>query len=188
MTVNAELARIFGSDFDAINLAPFGTTLPTTLTGPLDPAFEDVGWLHSDGVTESLTGSVNKIRGHQGQAVVRTRVTESGTTYAFHALETKKQTQALRYHEKQAASAAGVRTVTRGPGQRVAVRSAVIDFFDADDDDVQERLIIPRFEIVQNGDRVYGGTDIAGFPFIGEIIGDYTHLMTDLEAAEEGGA
>ncbi|MCC2031830.1 phage tail tube protein [Microbacterium allomyrinae] len=183
MTVNAELARIYGGDADAIHLAPFGTTLPTTITGALDEAFEDVGWLHSDGVTEQLTGSVNKTRGHQGQAVVRTRVSESGTTLTFHALETKAQTQSLRYHEKSVAVAAGVRTVTRGPGQRVAVRTAVIDFFDADDDDVQERLIIPRFEIVQNGDRVYGGTDIAGFPFLGEIIGDYTHLSTDVEGA-----
>ncbi|MDF2578437.1 MAG: phage major tail protein [Microbacterium sp.] len=183
MTVNAELARIYGGDADAIHLAPLGTTLPTTIDGTLDAAFEDVGWLHSDGVTEALTGSVNKVRGHQGQAVVRTRVTESGTTYSFHALETKEQTQSLRYHEKSAATATGVRTVTRGPGQRIAVRAAVIDFYDADDDTVRERIIIPRLEIVPNGDRVYGGSDIAGFPFLGEVIGDYTHLSTDVEGA-----
>ena len=67
MTVNADLARIYGSDFDAIHLAPYGTTLPTTLDGALDPAFEDVGWLHSDGLTETLTGSVNRIRGHRAE-------------------------------------------------------------------------------------------------------------------------
>jgi hypothetical protein len=185
MTVNAGLARIFGSDFDAISLAPVGTTLPTTISGALDDAFEDVGWLHSDGLTETLTGSINRIRGHQGQGVVRTRMTEPGTQIGFHALESKAQTNSLRYHEKAAATVAGVRTVTRGPGQRIQVRAAVIDMFDADDDEVQERFIIPRFEISPNGDRTFAGTDISGFPFLGEIIGDYIHLSTDREVDEE---
>ncbi|MDF2992088.1 MAG: hypothetical protein K0S37_2602 [Microbacterium sp.] len=184
MTVNAGLARIFGSDNDAIYLAPFGTTLPTTIGGPLDPAFEDVGWLHSDGLGETLTGSVNRIRGHQGQGVVRTRMTEPGTQISFHALESKAQTNSLRYHEKSVdTTTPGVRKATRGPGQRIQVRAAVIDLFDADDDEVQDRLLIPRFEISPNGDRTFAGEDIAGYPFLGEIIGEYIHLATDLEEA-----
>lgn len=182
MTVNADLARIYGSDSDAVHIAPFGTTLPTTIDGPLDPAFEDIGWLGTDGLTESLSGSVDKKRGFQGQRVVRTRMNETGTSIAFVGLETKAQTLSLRYHEKQVAIASGVRKATRSSGQRIAVRAAVIDLFDADDDEVKERLIIPRFEISPNGDRV-AGADIAGFPFIGEIIGDYIHLMTEIEAA-----
>src|SRR5690606_35217637 len=92
MTVNADLARIYGSDLDAIHLAPVGTTLPTTIDSPLDPAFEDVGWLNTDGITESLTGSVEKRRGYQGNGVVRTSINEPGTTVSFVALETKAQT------------------------------------------------------------------------------------------------
>ncbi|GAA3009072.1 hypothetical protein [Microbacterium aurantiacum] len=187
MTVNADLARIFGSDFDAIHLAPYGTTLPTTINGALDPAFEDVGWLHSDGLTETLTGSVNRIRGHQGNGVVRTRMTEPGTQIGFLALESKAQTNSLRYHEKSVEVASGVRKATRGPGQRIQIRSAVIDLFDADDDEVQERFIIPRFEISPNGDRTFASEDIAGYPFLGEIIGDYIHLASDLEPAEVEG-
>lgn len=182
MTVNADLARIYGSDSDAVYLAPFGTTLPTEINGALDDAFEDVGWLSTDGLTESLSGSVDKKRGFQGQRVVRTRMNETGTSIAFVGLETKEQTLSLRYHEKTVATTTGVRKATRSSGQRIAVRSAVIDLFDADDTSVKERLIIPRFEISPNGDRV-AGSDIAGFPFIGEIIGDYIHLMTDVEAA-----
>lgn len=186
MTAKAELARIFGSDSDAIHLAPFGTTLPTTINGALDPAFEDVGWMSEDGLTETLTGSVERRRGHQGRGVVRTFMGESGTQIAFVGLESKAQTNSLRYHEKTVdTTTAGVRKATRGAGQRIQVRSAVIDLFDADDDEVKERFIIPRFEIAPNGDRTFTGSDIATYPFLGEIIGDYTHFATDLESDGE---
>lgn len=182
MTVNSKLARIFGSDADAIYLAPVGTTLPTTIDGAPGAGFEDVGWLHSDGITEAATGSVEKIRGHQGNGVVRTRVSEGGTTVQFVALESKAQTRELRYDVKTAATTTGVRKETRGAGQKVSVRSAVIDYFDADDETVKERYVIPRLEISPDGDRVFTNSDIAGFGFIGEVIGDYFVYSTDLEA------
>lgn len=185
MTVKAELARIFGSEIDAIHLAPFGTVLPTTIDGVLDDLFEDVGWLNDDGVTESLTGSVEKKRGHQGNGVVRTRISEPGTTVSFTALETKAQTNSLRYHEKSASVTAGVRKTKRGPGQRISVRTAVIDIFDQDDTTVKERYCIERLEISPNGDRVATNADIAAYPFIGEIIGDYDHFATDVEGEGE---
>lgn len=181
MAVNSDLARIFGADTDCIYLAPLGTTLPTDIDGVLDAAFEDVGWLHSDGITESQTGSVEKIRGHQGNGVVRTRINEPGTTVSFTALETKDQTNSLRYDEKTVTSTLGVRTAVRGAGQKVAARVAVIDVFDADDETVKERFVIPRLEVSPNGDRVMVNSDIAGFPFVGEIIGEYTHYSTDVE-------
>ena len=177
MAVNSDNARVFGSDSDAIYLAPLGTTLPTTIDGALDSAFEDVGWIHSDGITETFTGSKTEIRGHQGARVVRTRIETPGTTIGFHALESKPQTKGLRYDEKSVdTSVAGVRKVTRGSGQKVQARAAVIDIFDADNVTIKERHIITRFEITPDGDRVFVNSDIAGFPFLGEIIGDYTTL------------
>ena len=178
MTVNADLARIYGSYSDAVYLAPLGSTLPTTIDGVLDAAFEDVGWLHSDGLTESLSGSVEKKRGHQGNGIIRTRMNESGTSISFIGLETKPQVLNLRYKETAVSTTAGVRKATRSAGQRIAVRAAVIDLFDADNETAKERIIIPRFEIAPNGDRTFASSDIAGFPFVGEIIGNYTHLTT----------
>jgi hypothetical protein len=173
MAVNSANARIFGSDTDAIYLAPLGTPLPTSIDDPLNPAFEDIGWLHSDGITETFTGSKSEIRGHQGQRVVRTRIETPGTTIGFHALESKPQTKGLRYDEKSVSVTNGVRKVRRGAGQKVQARAAVVDVFDADDVTVKERHVIERFEVVADGDRVFAGSDIAGFPFLGEIIGDY---------------
>lgn len=180
MTVNAELARIYGDS--SVFLAPFGTVLPTTIDGALDPLFEDVGWINPDGMTESLSGSVDKKRGFQKQGVIRTRVNEGGTSWTFVALENKAQTNSLRYIEKSVTVSEGVRKAVRSPGQRIAVRAAVVDFFDDDDDDVKARLIIPRFEIAPNGDKTINN-DLVNYPFIGEIIGDYTSFETDLEAA-----
>lgn len=179
--MNADNARIYGSEADCIYLAPLGTAVPTDIDSPLDAAFEDVGWLHSDGITESQTGSVEKIRGHQGNGVVRTRINEPGTTISFTALETKDQTNSLRYVESDVTTAAGVRKATRGAGQKIATRVAVIDVFDADNDEVKERFVIPRFEVSPNGDRAMVNSDIAGFPFVGEIIGEYTHYSTELD-------
>ncbi len=184
MTVNSANARIFGSDADAIFLAPLGSTLPTTITATVDAAFEDVGWLHSDGVTESATGSKKVIRGHQGNNVVRTRIDEPGTTVAFVALEDKVQTRELRYDIQSHSTAAGVRSETRGAGQKVQVRAAVIDFYDADDETIKERWIISRLEIVADGDKVFVNSDISAYPFNGEIIGSYDVLTSGPVGAE----
>jgi len=184
MTVDAGLARVYGSDSDAIHLGPLTATSPTTIDAT-PTGYEDVGWLHSDGVTETATGSTTQIRGHQGNRVVRSRIESGGTQIQFVALEDKAQTRELRYDVKVSSTAAGVRSETRGAGQKVAVRKAVIDFFDADDDEIKERWIIDRLEVFPNGDRVYVNTDIAGYPFMGEIIGDYTVLSTDLENPAE---
>lgn len=185
--INADNARIFGGEGDAIYLAPLGTKLPETLDEELDPAFENVGWIHTDGIVESATGSEEKSRGHQGNAVVRTRINEPGTTIAFTALESKRLTKRIRYVEKESTVTDGVRKTRRSPGQRVTRMAAVVDLFDADDDNVQERMCIEVLSITPNGDRTHSNSDISGFPMSSEIIGDYDHLERDTEDSAEGG-
>lgn len=186
MVVRAENARIWGSDQDSVRFAPIGTTLPTDLDGQLDPAFDDVGWLHSDGVTETQSGSKTVIRGHQGAGVVRTRMEETGTTFGFTALETKELTNRLRYDVQETSTAAGVRTEKRGAGQRVTALACVIDFYDADDVTVRERLVFERVEVTPNGEKVYAGNDIAGYPFEAEVIGGYTSISSDTDSPVTG--
>lgn len=180
--VNSALARIYGSDNDKIWLAPVGTTLPTDLDGDPGAGFEDIGWLNTDtGVTETALGSLSEIRGHQGAGIVRTRMETPGTQFQFVALEQKTLTDELRYDVKTSTTAAGVKTSTRGSGQKVQARAAVIDLLDIDDDSVQLRIVIPRLEIIPNGDRTFINSDVAGYPMIGTVIGDYTVIETDLE-------
>lgn len=179
MAVNAANARIYGSDADAIYLAPIGTALPLDIDTPLSPAFEDVGWLNEDGITESATGSRSEIRGHQGGNVVRTRVEGGGTTIAFVALEDKPQTRSLRYNVKESTvTPGGARRESRGAGQRITARTAVIEMFDADDVTVRERICIERLEVMPDGDRAFVNSDIAGFSLTGQVIGDYYTLTS----------
>lgn len=185
MVVNANNARIWGGDNDSIWLAPVGTALPTDMTTAPGAAFEDVGWIHEDGIVETASGSKEVIRGHQGAGVVRTRMSETGTAIAFTALEDKAQTNSLRYHEKASEVTAGVRKVTRGPGQRVSPRAAVIDFYDIDNETIQKRMVIPRLEVVPTGDKTFSNADISGFGFESEIIGDYEVFETVTEDVED---
>jgi hypothetical protein len=179
MALNPANARIFGSELDSIWLAPIGTPLPSLITDALNGAFEDVGWLSDDGVVEEQSGSKTKYRGHQGNAVIRTRMTESGTEYTFVAAETKAQTRALRYNEKSVSNAGGQRTATVGAGQRVSPRAAILDFYDADDVSIRERIAIARFEIVPDGSASFVADGIRMFPFRGEQIGDAIHMSNN---------
>lgn len=176
--INKNNAFIAGSTKDAVYLAPVGTPLPTTIDGELNPAFEHVGWIHADGVTETPTGSKAEIRGHQGQGVVRTRIETPGTQLSFTALESKPQTKALRYDEKSSDVTGNVRKTVRGPGQRVSSRAMVVDKWDADFEDRHERDVYATVDITPNGDRVYTGTDVAGFPMLCDIIGNSEHYET----------
>lgn len=171
-TTNADLARVYGSDYDSVYLAPLGTPLPSGLDDELDDAFEAVGWLNDDGLKQSATGSKTQLRGHQGGRVVRTRMDESGTEYAFVALETKRQTESLWEDQKEASQANGVETVTVGAGQKVSPRAAVVDLYDADDDSVHERRVFEHWDITPDGDREYKVGEITGYGFIAEQIGD----------------
>lgn len=184
--INKSNTRVFGSTRDAVYIAPLGTTLPTTIDEDLDPAFEHVGWLTTDGITETFTGSKTEIRGHQGQAVVRTRMDTPGTQFSFTAMESKPQTQSLRYDEKTSETAAGVRQSRRGAGQKVSARAVVVDKFDADFEDRHERDVFEQWDITPNGDRVFQGTDVASFPFLADVIGEYDHFetVTDEEEVE----
>ncbi|MTE24828.1 hypothetical protein [Microbacterium sp. ZXX196] len=176
--LNPDLARLFGSDDDTIYLAPIGSTLPTTIDGAPDAAFIPVGWISEDGIPETATGSVEKIRGHQGAAVVRQYMNETGTQLAFTALESKDLTFGMRYDEVSVTTATGVREATRNPGQKITAYAAVIDLFDRGDTAQKERFVIPRFEVSPNGERTAVNNAIASFPALGEIIGQYTHFAS----------
>lgn len=178
MGINKDNARVFGSTLDAVYLAPIGTPLPTTIDEALHPSFEHVGWLHTDGITETFTGSPTDIRGHQGNGVVRKRIDTPGTQYSFTALESKPQTTALRYDEKSTSVTAGVLKTTRGAGQKVSQRAVVVDKYDADFTQRHERDVFTQWDIIPNGDRVFAGTDVAGFPMLAEVIGNYDHFET----------
>lgn len=183
MTVNSANARIFGSDDDAVFIGPLGTTLPTALTAPASP-LEDVGWLHSDGITVGGDSSVNKFRGHQGARVVRTKMGDSSTTFTFQCLETTALTLGLQLNIKSQATVTGVTTMSVSSGKKVEVRAFVIDVYDEDATTIQYRFVIPRGEIGERSEFKLANSDITGYSFTVEVIGDYQIITSDEAVAD----
>lgn len=183
MALDAANARIFGSDDDRVLLAPLGSTLPTDLSAP-DLAFEDVGWLHTDGLPFTPTDSVEKIRGHQGGGVVRTTITESDLTFQFIALETNAVTLPLQHNIQSATDAAGVTTLEARPSRLVLARAFVLDLYDKDNTDIHYRYICPRGEIGERSEFAHVNNDITAYTFNVEIIGSYQIITNDPVAAD----
>ncbi len=57
----------------ALFRAPAGTTLPTTATEELDPAFKELGFTNEDGIENSNSPSVEKKNAWGGQTVMTTQ-------------------------------------------------------------------------------------------------------------------
>lgn len=185
MAYNSDNARIFGGDNDAVFVGPLGTTLPTDLETAPDSALVDVGWLHADGITVTPEDSVEKFRGHQGARIIRTKVTESGTTFQFQALESKTAVLGLQYNiQDHTDDVGGDFTVLElSPSRKVAPRAMVIDVYDEEGGQngltVQHRLVIPRAEIGERQEFTLANSDITGYTFTVEIIGNYSLITND---------
>lgn len=189
MATNAENARIFGSDDDAVSIAPLGTDLPTGLA-ELESEFQDVGWLHTDGITLGGDATVNKFRGHQGGKVIRTKVTESNKTFKFQCLETTALTLGLQLNITDTETATGVTTMTVSTADRVEARAFSIDVYDVDgrDDPVHYRYVCARGEIGERAEFKLVNSDITGYTYTVEVIDEFFIITDDpaVEAPTEG--
>lgn len=76
-------------------VAPIGTTRPTSLAGAIDEAYLSVGYVSTDGVTESSERSTEEIRAWGGQKI-RTVQTQFGTTLSLTLIESRNA-EALKF-------------------------------------------------------------------------------------------
>ena len=138
----------------AVYVGPTGTTAPTDAVTALDAALVDLGYVHEDGVTETRERSTEKIKAWQNAATVREVVTESGMTYTFRLIETKKETVELFYGAEVDANGA-VRINPSKTGGRQAFAIDVLD------DGQEIRVFIPEGEVSSVGEQQYAnGTPI----------------------------
>lgn len=182
MATNAANARIFGSELDAVRIGPLGSTLPTDLAAP-DAALVDAGWLHTDGIPFSPADSVQKIRGHQGGAVVRTTISESDLTFSFQCLETTALTLGLQHNVKDSTTTTGTTVMTVSPARSVLARAFVLDLYDKDNTDIHYRYVIPRGEIGERSEFTFANSDITAYSFTVEVVGDFEIITNDPAAA-----
>lgn len=144
----------------AVYFAPSGTAVPTSVSTALNAAFNDVGYIAEDGITESTSTSTNDIRAWQNGDIVRRVQTSHDYTVAFTMLETKAKSLELYYGNFTAGpgGASGQVTVDGAQPYRGAFVLHVID------DTNLIRIVIPDGQITERGDVTYANGDAIAFP------------------------
>lgn len=135
-------------------LAPVGTTLPTNTTTEPHASFDDVGYIHEDGVTESQPESTQKVKAWQNGDVVRIVRTEHDCTYQFTMIETTDVTLEAYYGNY----AAGTVEIN---GDQLPHKSWILEVEDGEDN---VRVVVPNGQITERGDVVYVNADAVGYP------------------------
>jgi hypothetical protein len=139
----------------AVYVAPAGTSAPTASDSTLNVAFGDLGYVHSDGISENIDKTTNQIRSWQDGSLVREIVSEGTYSVEFTLIETKEEVLELYY---------GV-TVVDGevdidPRKTGGRKSFVIDVVDGDS---VERTYIPAGEVTSVGERTLASGEAIGY-------------------------
>jgi hypothetical protein len=179
---NNDNVRVYGSLNDAIWVAPLGTTLPTTLELDLPDPWVPLGWLGQDGIPLAMSTDVERFKGHQGGATIRTKVTSTEKTVSFTALEETPAVVKL-YHD------AGDPTVT-GTGATAVARIdlpesvgvvAVSCVIQLQDEGVTKFYCIERLEISGREDLAHSNSELTGYGMSADILGD-SYMLTNAPA------
>lgn len=161
--------------------APTDTTLPTTPDASLDVAFDDVGYISDDGVTQSIGDDTTEVKAWQNSDVVRRVQTEHSLQYQFTMIETNETTLSVYYGTANYAD--GVVEIRGGTLDR---RAWVLEVEDGDD---HIRIVIPDGQVVERGDIVYKADDAIGYEVTIECYPDadgvkaYKYLETSAVSA-----
>ena len=140
----------------AVYTAATTASAPTSATGTLT-GFTDLGYISTDGVTETRDRSTNQIRAWQNGDLVREVVTEETATFQFMLLETSAATLAAFYGVAVNTSDG---SITVSPGTTGGKKSFIIDVIDGAD---AIRTYVPTGEILSVGDQVFQNGEPIGF-------------------------
>jgi hypothetical protein len=139
----------------AVYVAPAGTSAPTASDSTLNALFKDLGYVHSDGISESIDKSTNQIRSWQDGSLVREIVSDGTYSVSFTLIETKQEVLELYY---------GVDIVDGevdiDPRKTGGRKSFVIDVIDGDS---VERTYIPTGEVTSVGERTLASGEAIGY-------------------------
>jgi hypothetical protein len=138
----------------AVYVGPTSSTAPSssasTLTG-----FTDLGYISSDGITETIDKTTNQIRAWQTGSLVREVVSEGTYSVTLTFIETKLEVLELYFGA----------TITNGeldgdPTQSGGRKSFVMDVVDGM---IVERTYIPAGEITAVGERTLASGEAVGY-------------------------
>jgi len=152
MALDSDNVRVAvtGAVYVGLTSATGPTASDSTLTG-----FTDLGYVSSDGITETIDRSTNQIRAWQNGALVREVTSEGTYSVTLTLIETNEDVLALYFGADLVAGVlSGDPTATGGR------KSFVID---AVDGLIVERTYIPAGEVTAVGERVLASGEAIGY-------------------------
>lgn len=184
---NNDNVRVFGSKNDRIVIAPLGTTLPTTGLADLVAPWVDLGWLDESGIPLGVSTDVEKFKGHQGAATIRTKITNTEKTLGINALEDSPVVARLFWGGAATATetslGSGVYRYDMPEGiDTVAVAACVyVEDIGANGEVVWKMFCYERIEIGEREEIPHSATELSAFRMSAEIVGD-SYFLTNSAA------
>ena len=145
----------------AIFTAPVGTPLPTSATEALNEAFQSLGYVSEDGLTNGTSLEVNKIKAWGGDTVLVIQASKEDT-FKYVLIEVKSKTVlGYVYGEDNVSGDITTGIIVKANNNDVPERSIVIDMILRDN--TAKRIVIPSCKISEVGDIVYSDGEAVGY-------------------------
>lgn len=145
----------------AIYTAPVGSKLPTDAKSALDAAFECVGYISSDGVSNDNSPEREVTRAWGGDPV-NTSQTEKDDTFGFTMIEALNITPLKAvYGEKNVSGTLETGITVRANSQETPNRAWVIDMILKGE--VPKRIVIPSASVTEVGTITYSDESVIGY-------------------------
>lgn len=155
--VNGGKPQVSGS----VWVAPTGTSLPTSTSATLAAAFEDLGYISEDGVTNTPTRESDSVTAWGGDTVMDMQ-TSFTDQYQFTLIEsTNIDAKKLVFGKSNVSGTLATGLTTNVNGKELDEWSIVIDTLLRDGG--IKRQVLPKCKVVEVGDIVYNNSDPVGY-------------------------
>jgi len=139
----------------AVYVAPTGTAAPSYSDDALNVAFQDLGYVSADGISEAIDKSTTQIRSWQDGSLVREIVSDGTYSVSMTFIETNQDVVELYYGGTLASGSMNIDPRATGGRQ-----SFVIDVIDGTS---IERTYIAAGEITSVGERTLASGEAIGY-------------------------
>lgn len=149
-------------------------TLPTDATEALDAGLIALGYIGSDGLTETIDRTTNKIKAWGGD-VVKVVQTDFSVTYGLTFFETINADvlKAVHHDDNVTTTAA---SPSNGTQQAIKINSLELPksewVFEVKDGDARIRIVVPLGQITAVGEITYSDEAVIGYPVTIEAFPD----------------
>ena len=145
----------------AIYTAPVGTVLPTNATEALDEAFQSLGYVSEDGLTNGTEMETEKVKAWGGDTVLVIQKSKDDT-FKYVLIEVKSKTVlGYVYGEDNVSGDLATGITVKVNNKDVPERSLVIDMILRNN--TAKRIVIPSCKISEVDDIVYSDDDAIGY-------------------------